>query len=167
MKNNHQINISKEIKKKLRHLRKDRLYEYSIFGSIVDKNPITLKKALSRFAKEELIIKVGSGKFYKKGERFDELAEKPLRIKSRKISWLKRGSVPSSYLKLALSSNLFWSNPKGSIPIDNIIISIIENNALSDLDFARFSFGDNRVIEVFLRNFNIHKYPMIRDILYV
>jgi len=61
------------------------------------------------------------------------LTEKPLRIKSRKISWLKRGSVPSSYLKSALSSNLFWSNPKGSIPIDNIIISIIENNALSDL----------------------------------
>jgi len=40
MKNVHQINISKEIKKKLKHLRKDRLYEYSIFGSIVDKNPI-------------------------------------------------------------------------------------------------------------------------------
>ena len=168
MKDDYKINISEQIKKKLRHLRKDSLYDYSLFDSIMDKNPIAFRKAISRFAKEGLIVKVGNGKFYKRGERdVGLLDEEPLRIKARKRAWLRKGSVPSSYLKSALSSNLFWSNPKGNIAIETIIVAIIENNALSDLDFARFSFGDNRVIEVFLKYFNIHSRPMIRDLLYV
>jgi len=167
MKNFHKINISNKIKKKLKYLRKDKLYDYSIFGLIVDEHSIAFRKAISRCVKDGLVIKVGNGKFYKRGEREYISSEKPLRIKARKLNWLKRGRVSVSYLKSALSANLFWSNPKGSIPIENIIIAIIENNSLSDLDFARFSFGDNKVIEVFLKYFNIHSRPLIRDILYV
>lgn len=168
MKNNHKINISEHIKKRLKYLRKDQLYDYSLFNSICDENPIAFRKAMSRFAKEGMIVKVGNGKFYKRGERDSSIVfEESLKIKARKDAWLRKGSVSSIYLKSALSSNLFWSNPKGNISIEAIIVAIIENNALSDLDFARFSFGDNRVIEVFLKNFNIHKYPMIRDLLYV
>ena len=167
MNSNHQINISNEIKKKLKHLRKDKLYDYSIFESLINNNPRAFRKAISRVAKSGLIIKIGNGKFYKRGERFSDIDKEPLRIQARKKGWLKRGTVSSKYLKSALSSNLFWSNPKGSISIENIIVSIIENNALSDLDFARFSFGDSKVIEVFLKYFNIHSRPMIRDILYV
>jgi hypothetical protein len=161
------INISSEIKKKLKNLRKDKLYDYSLFGLMGDEHAIAFRKAISRFSKEGIIVKVGNGKFYKRGERQMAMGKNPLRIKARKPAWLKRGSVPSLYLKSALSSNLFWSNPKGSIDIETIIIAIIENNALSDLDFVRFSFGDNKVIEVFFKHFNIHSRPLIRDVLYV
>ena len=167
MKDNHKIDIIKSVKEKLRRLRKDSLYDYSIFEHIPSQKRVAFRKAISRLAKEGVIVKVGNGKFYKRGDREFSVPKEPLRIKARKKEWLKKGSVPSSYLKSALSSNLFWSNPKGSISIETVISAIIENNALSDLDFARFAFGDNRVIEVFLRNFNIHSRPLIRDILYV
>jgi hypothetical protein len=166
MKSN-KINISNEIKKKLKYLRKDKLYDYSLFASMIEDNPIAFRKAISRLAKEDILVKVGNGKFYKRGERKNAFPKIPLRIKARKTSWLKRGSVSVSHLKSALSSNLFWSNPKGSIAIEAIIVAIIENNALSDLDFARFSFGDNKVIEVFFKHFNIHSRPLIRDVLHV
>jgi len=168
MKSNYKINIHKQIKKRLKYLRKDCLYDYSLFASILNKNPIAFRKAMSRLTKEGMIIKVGNGKFYKRGERNSSMVfDEALHIKARKRAWLRKGSVPTSYLKSALSSNFFWSNPKGSISIESIVVAIIENNALSDLDFARFSFGDNKVVEIFLKNFNIHSRPMIRDLLYV
>ena len=166
MKNNDKIDIISIVKKKLRRLKRDDLYDYSIFD-IPSQKRVAFRKAISRLSQDGTIVKVGNGKFYKRGEREVEIPQEPLRIKARKKEWLKKGSVPSSYLKSALSANLFWSNPKGNISIEGIISAIIENNALSDLDFARFSFGDNRVIEVFLKNFNIHSRPIIRDILYV
>jgi len=166
MKNNDKIDIISIVKKKLRRLKKDSLYNYSIFD-IPSQKRVAFRKAISRLSQDGTIVKVGNGKFYKRGEREVEIPQEPLRIKARKKEWLKKGSVPSSYLKSALSANLFWSNPKGNISIENVISAIIENNALSDLDFARFAFGDNRVIEVFLKNFNIHSRPIIRDILYV
>jgi len=166
MKNNDKIDIMSIVKKKLRRLRKDSIYDYSIFD-IPSQKRVAFRKAISRLSQDGTIVKVGNGKFYKRGEREVEIPQEPLRIKARKKEWLKKGSVPSRYLKSALSANLFWSNPKGNISIEGIISAIIENNALSDLDFARFSFGDNRVIEVFLKNFNIHSRPIIRDILYV
>ena len=168
MKNNHKINIHSQVKKRLKHLRRDSLYNYSLFDSILNENPIAFRKAMSRLAKEGIIVKVANGKFYKRGERVSSMVfDDALNIKARKKAWLRKGSIASSSLKSALSSNLFWSNPKGNVSIEAIIVAIIENNALSDLDFARFSFGDNKVIEVFLKNFNIHSRPMIRDLLYV
>jgi hypothetical protein len=166
MENNDKINIISIVKKKLRRLRRDLLYDYSIFD-IPSEKRIAFRKAISRLSESGVIVKVGNGKFYKRGDRDIEIPKEPLRIKARKREWLKKGSVSSIYLKSALSANLFWSNPNGNISIESIICAIIENNALSDLDFARFSFGDNRVIEVFLKNFNIHSRPIIRDILYV
>jgi len=165
MNNIHKINISNDIKKKLKNLRKDKLYDYSVFGLMVSEDAIAFRKAISRLAKEGKVVKVGNGKFYKRGDRSRAIYNEPLRIKARKRGWLKRGSVPSVYLKSALSSNLFWSNPKGSVSIESVIVAIIENNALSDLDFVRFSFGDNKVIELFFKHFNIHSRPLIRDIL--
>jgi hypothetical protein len=168
MKNNYRINIHEQIKKRLKYLRKDSLYDYALFASMLNENPIAFRKAISRLAKEGMIVKVGNGKFYKRGERSSSMVfADALHIKARKRAWLRKGSVPALYLKSALSSNFFWSNPKGKISIEAIVIAIIENNALSDLDFARFSFGDNKVVEIFLKNFNIHSRPMIRDLLYV
>ena len=167
MKKYEKISISRQVKEKLRRLKKDSLYDYSLFDNILISNPIAFRKAISRLAKESVIIKVGNGKFYKRGDRDVSIEIAPLRIQPRKSKWLKKGSVSAKDIKPLLSSNLFWSNPNGEIPIENLISAIIKNNALSDLDFARFSFGDNKVIEVFLKNFNIHSRPIIRDTLYV
>ena len=156
--------MSSHIKHKLRRLRKDKLYDYSVFEPIPQGKKEAFRKAISRFAKEGAIVKVGNGKFYKKGERPAQSNE-ILQIKPRRKEWLKRGYAPISELKYRLSSNLFWSNPKGNIPVENVIVSVIQKGALDDLDVIRFSFGDNKVKEVFLKHFDIHSKPMIRDIL--
>lgn len=163
------INISKIVNDKIKHLHKDKLYDYSIFNNIpIDKRE-AFRKALSRLADNGVIVKVGSKKFYKRGQRSVEVPKNPIKIKAqpqdRKV--LRRRGISSKFLKSKLSSNLFWSNPNGSIPVDNVISAIINKEAISDLDFARFNFGDDKVIEVFLQNFNINEKPMIRDILHV
>ena len=163
------INISKIVSDKVKHLYKDKLYNYAIFDNISDNNREAFRKAMSRLADNGVIVKVGSKKFYKRGQRSVEVPKNPIRIKAqpqdRKL--LRRKGIPSKLLKSKLSLNLFWSNPNGSIPVDNVISAIINKEAISDLDFVRFNFGDDKVIEVFLQNFNIDEKPMIRDILHV
>ena len=164
MENNAKFNISSHIKNKLRRLRKDKLYDYSVFEPIPQDKKAAFRKTISRLAKEGVIVKVGNGKFYKKGER-SSIPKEPIQIDARRKEWLKRGYVPVENIKYRVSSNLFWSNPKGNVPVENIIASIINKGALDDLDFIRFSFGDNKVKEVFLKHFDIHSKPMVRDIL--
>jgi hypothetical protein len=163
------INISKIVSDKVKYLHKDKLYNYSMFDNISDNNREAFRKAMSRLAGDGIIVKVGSKKFYKRGERRREVLKNPIRIKAqpqdRKL--LRRRGISAKLLKSKLSSNLFWSNPNGNIPIDNVITAIINQEAISDLDFVRFNFGDDRVIEVFLENFNINEKPMIRDVLHV
>ena len=164
MKNNAKFNISSHIKNKLRRLRKNKLYDYSVFEPIAEDKKVAFRQAISRLAKDGVIIKVGNRKFYKRGLR-ENKAQEIVHIKPCHKKWLKRGYAPVGAIKNRLSSNLFWSNPKGNVPIENIIASIIKNGALDDLDFIRFSFGDNKVKEVFLKHFDIHSKPMVRDIL--
>lgn len=164
MENNAESNVSSHIKNKLRRLRKDKLYDYSVFEPVPRNKKAAFRQAISRLAKEAVIVKVGNGKFYKKGYRARQPGE-PLHIKPRRKEWLKRGYVPADHLKYRLSSNLFWSNPKGKIPVENVIASVINKGALDDLDFIRFSFGDDKVKEVFLKHFDVHSKPMVRDIL--
>lgn len=161
-------NISKIVSDKVKYLHKDKLYNYSIFDFISD-NKEAFKQAISRLADKNIIVKVGSKKFYKRGYRSTEILKKSIRIKAQPEDKriLRRRVISSKLLKSKLSSNLFWSNPKGSIPVDNVICSIINNESISDLDFVRFNFGDNKVIEVFLENFNVNEKPIIRDILHV
>jgi len=163
------INISKIVSNKVKHLRKDKLYNYSIFNDIPDNNREAFRKAMSRLGDEGIIVKVGSKKFYKRGERRREVLKSPIRIKAQPQDkrLLRRGAISAKLLKSKLSSNLFWSNPDGNIPVDNVIAAIINKEAISDLDFVRFNFGDDRVIKVFLENFNINDKPMVRDILNV
>jgi len=163
------INISKIVSYKVKYLHKDKLYNYSIFSDISDSNREAFRKAMSRLFNDGTIVKVGSKKFYKRGERRREVLKNPIRIKAQPQDkrLLRRKGISSKLLKSKLSSNLFWSNPNGNIPIENIIAAIINKEAISDLDFVRFNFGDDKVIEVFLENFNINDKPMIRDILHV
>ena len=164
MNNNAKFNISSHIKNKLRRLRKDKLYDYSVLEPIPKDKKVAFRKAISRLAKEGVIVKVGNGKFYKRGER-SSIPKESIRIDARRKEWLKAGKVPVENLKYRLSRNLFWSNPKGKVPVENVIAAVIEKGALDDLDFIRFSFGDNKVKEVFLKHFDIHSKPMVRDIL--
>jgi len=163
------INISKIVSDKVKYLKKDKLYSYAMFDSISDDNREAFRKAMSRLAANDIIVKVGSKKFYKRGERSVKASKNPIRIKAqpqdRKL--LRRRGIAAKFLKAKLSSNLFWSNPNGNISVNNVISAIIDKEAISDLDFVRFNFGDDRVIEVFLQNFNINDKPMIRDILHV
>jgi len=164
MKNNAKFNISSHIKNKLRQLRKDKLYDYSVFEPIPQDKKVAFRQAISRLAKEEVIVKVGNGKFYKRGDR-ESIPNEIVHIKPRRKEWIKRGYAPINAIKNRLSSNLFWSNPKGNVPVENIIASVIKKGALDDLDFIRFSFGDDKVKEVFLKHFDIHSKPIIRDVL--
>lgn len=163
------LNISRIVSDKIKHLQEDKLYDYSIFNNIPADKHEAFRKAISRLASAGVIVKVGNKKFYKRGERGAEVSKEPIRIKAQPQDkkLLRRRNIPSRFLKAKLSSNLFWSNPNGNIPVNNVISAIIENEAISDLDFVRFNFGDDRVIEVFLQNFNINKKPIIRDILHV
>lgn len=166
MENYAKFNISSHIKNKLRRLKKDKLYDYSVFEPIPKEKRIAFRKAISRLAKDGVIIKVGNGKFYKRGFR-NVVLNDVVHIKPRQKEWLKAGKVPVSKMKHSLSSNLFWSNPKGKVPVENIIASVIERESISDLDFIRFSFGDDKVKEVFLKHYDVNSKPMIRDILNV
>jgi len=164
MKKANKINIHNYVKNKIKRLRKDKLYDYSIFKDVPKENRSALIKAVSRMAKEEVIIKIGNGKFYKKGKRqFPQ--GKALNIKPRRKDWLKAGKVKVDLLKYRLSENLFWSNPNGKIPVENIIAIVLDRNSINDLDIMCFSFGDNKVKEVFLKYFDINKKPLIRDVL--
>lgn len=166
---NKKKNISKFVSDKVKYLHKDKLYNYSIFKDISDNNSQAFRKAISRLFNDGIIVKVGSKKFYKRGERKSPIPKNPIRIKAQPQDkrLLRRRGIASQFLKSKLSSNLFWSNPNGNIPVDNVISAIINKEAISDLDFVRFNFGDDKVIEVFLENFNINDKPMIRDILHV
>lgn len=163
------LNISKIVSDKVKHLQKDKLYDYSIFSNIPEDKREAFRKAISRLANDGVIVKLGNKKFYRRGQRDVEVSKEPIRIKAqpRDKKLLRRRNIPSKFLKAKLSSNLFWSNPNGDIPINNVISAIINKEAISDLDFVRFNFGDDRVIEVFLQNFNINEKPIIRDILHV
>ncbi len=163
------INISKIVSDKVKNLKKDKLYDYTIFKNIPEEKRVAFRKAISRLANEGIIVKVGSKKFYKRGYRENVVSKNPLRIKAQPFDSkdLRRKGIPAKYLKSKLSANLFWSNPNGVIPKENIIYKILDNQSLSDLDFARFNFGDEKVIEIFIENFNINEKQMIRNILNV
>ncbi len=163
------INISKTVSNKVKHLRKDKLYNYTMFNDISDDNREAFRKAMSRLADNGVIVKVGSKKFYKRGERDSSIKSNNTKIKADPYDKkLVRSKVISAkYLKSKLHRNLFWSNSNGMISVENVICKIISDGSLSDLDFARFNFGDDKVIEVFMKKFNINENSMVRNLLNV
>ncbi len=166
MRDNDKFNVSSYVKNRLKQLQEDKLYDYSVFDQIPKEKKAVFRQIISRLAKDGLIIKLGNGKFYKKGYR-KAVSKEIVHIKPHRKEWLKMGKVPVNILKHRLSRNLFWSNPKGKVDVENVIVAVIEKGSLDDLDFIRFSFGDNKVREVFLRYFDINSKPIVRDILSV
>lgn len=163
------INVSKTISDKVKHLHKDKLYSYAIFDDLAENSREAFRKVMSRLAKEGVIVKVGPKKFYRRGERSTLVKSDHLKIKvdpyDKKL--LRSRGVSAKYLKSKLHRNFFWSNANGMIPVENVISKIIAEGSLSDLDFARFNFGDDRVIEVFMNHFDIDEHAMIRNLLNV
>ncbi len=166
MRDNDKFNVSSYVKNRLKQLQEDKLYDYSVFDQIPKEKKVAFRQIISRLAKDGLIVKLGNGKFYKKGYR-KAVSKEIVHIKPHRKEWLKMGKVPVNILKHRLSRNLFWSNPKGKVDVENVIVAVIEKGSLDDLDFIRFSFGDNKVREVFLRYFDINSKPIVRDILSV
>ncbi len=163
------INVSQTVSDKVKYLKKDKLYNYAMFDDILDDDREAFRKAMSRLSYNGVIVKVGAKKFYKRGERDNSAKLNHVKIKAdpydKKL--LRSKMISAKYLKSKLHKNLFWSNSNGMISIENVISKIISDGSFSDLDFARFNFGDDKVIEVFMKNFNINENLMIRNLLNV
>jgi len=151
--------VSSAVLSKVKHLRYDKIYDYGVFENIQNKD--ALKNAIARLFKDEIIVKVGRAKFYKKGKREVSYRSQPFIGKDSEI--LKRGYAKVDSFRF--SQPMFWSNPHGSLPIENIISKVILSGNFIDIDIVRRRVGDNRVKEVFLNNFDIDKYDLIRDYL--
>ena len=161
------VNIAKLVNDKVKYLKKDKLYDYSVFENIPEEKRAVFRKAMSRLAEDGSIVKVGSKKFYKRAERLVRENHVKIKLNPYDKKLLRSKVISAKYLKSKLHKIFYWSNPNGMIPIDNVIHKILESESISSLDFARFNFGDDRVIEVFMNNFNIHEKPMMRNILNV
>ena len=153
--------VSLAVSLKIKHLRFDKLYDYGIFNNIENRD--ALKNAISRCKKDERIVKVGRAKFYKQGKR-DEIFEGNL-VKARDRDILKRGKVRVDHYKF--SKGLFWSNPHGVLPIENIVVKVLASESFSDISILRHSLGDNKIKEIFIEHFKINDHEVIRDYLNV
>lgn len=134
-----------------------KVYSFSDLG--LDGNNVSHRSIIHR-AKAD-IIKLGKGKFYISGNRKASLLSP--RAAHDKVA-IKRGSVKAS--SIHASKSLFWSNPKGYIPIKNAISSVIDGGSLDDINNIIYRFGRQRVIEVLLNNFDVNE-SKIKRIIYV
>jgi hypothetical protein len=66
-----------------------------------------------------------------------------------------------SVSRIPLSKNIFWSNPKGSLPLERVIASIVSSGSIDDLSAIRYRYGDNKIKEVILRDLDLSD-PKIR-----
>ena len=106
MQNKEKSSISNRVRNKLKRLHRDKLYDYSIFGDIAKEDKPAFRKAISRLAKDGFMVKVGNGKFYRRGDR-PYKSKESIQINARRKEWLKAGKVPVNVLKYRLSRNLF------------------------------------------------------------
>ena len=134
-----------------------KVYSFSDLG--LDGNNSSHRSLISR--SKGNIVKLGKGKFYiRANHRPDPIIP---RAAHDKIS-IKRGSVKAS--SIHASKNIFWSNSKGYIPIKNAIASVIKGGSMDDINNLIYRFGEQKVIEVLLKHFDINE-PKIKRIAYV
>jgi hypothetical protein len=134
------------------------VYSFSDIG--LDGNNSSQRSVFHRSA-DKHIVKLGRGKFYfdpniKEGEQ-----KKFLYLHGHDKIALKRGSVKAG--SVHVSKNIFWSNPNGYIPVPNVIASVIEKGSMDDINNLRYRFGDHKIVEVFLKHFDLEnpKYKRI------
>jgi len=129
---------------------------YSYKDLDLDSNDSSVRSAISR--SKNKIRMLSKGKFIIPSLNSRE--KNKLFQKAHEQQAIKRGSI--SPKKLKLSKNIFYSNKNGQIPINNIIVSVIKDGSMNDIDAIRYKFGDNKVIEVLLEEFNIEESKISR-----
>ena len=142
--------IQRRLDQQLNSLESYRVYDYSDLN--LDSSDPSIRSALSR--RKDKIRKLGKGRFYISENKSSSKQQKLYRVAHDKIS-MKRGSVAVKSLRL--SRNLFWSNPDGYVPVGNLIAAVIEKGSSDDIDSIRYRYGDNKVIEVLLKHFNLNE----------
>ncbi len=138
----------------LQNLHSHKLYSYKELG--LDSSDASVRSAISR-SKGKIRL-LSRGKFIVPSSHARE--RNRLFENAHELQAMKRGSISAK--KFHLSKNIFYSNKSGQIPINNIIASIIKDGSMSDIDAVRYKFGDNKVIEVLLEEFDIKESKISR-----
>jgi hypothetical protein len=138
-----------ETLKKIKKLKKDTIYTYSIFNVPSDK----LRVYISRLADRGVIVKVSSGRFYKPNN----------------MVAIKRSTKSFILNKKLFRNDLFWSVRDGfEIETDTLLKSYLQNYSQDDLMGLYSLFGYTRLIEESLKLYKSRKdlnYQKIREIL--
>ena len=129
---------------------------YSYKDLDVDSSDASIRCAISR--RKNKIRMLSRGKFIIPS--FNAREKSKLFDKPHEQQAIKRGSISAK--KLILSKNIFYSNKNGQIPVNNIIVSVIKDGSMNDIDAIRYKFGDNKVIEVLLEEFDVHESKISR-----
>lgn len=145
----------------LANLNPYRVYSFADIG--LDGNDSSQRSSFHRSINKN-VVKLGKGKFYVDPKAKDGDSKKFLHPHGHDKVALKRGSVKAG--SIHASKNIFWSNANGYIPVQNVIASVIENGSMDDINSIRYRFGDFKVIEVLLNNFDIEA-PKYKRISYV
>ncbi|MDD5211920.1 MAG: hypothetical protein PHV62_05855 [Sulfuricurvum sp.] len=143
----------------LANLNPYKVYSFADIG--LDGNDSSQRSAFHRSINNN-IVKLGKGKFYV-DPKGDGDRKKFLHPHGHDKVALKRGSVKAG--SVHVSKSIFWSNSNGYIPVPNVIASVIENGSMDDINSLRYRFGDFKVIEVLLNNFDLEK-PKYKRISY-
>ena len=130
-------------------LHSHKIYSYQELG--LDSSDPSVRCAISR-SKSKIRL-LSRGKFIIPSSNSKERSK--LFGKAHEKQAMKRGSISAK--KLKLSKNIFYSNKSGQIPINNIIASVIKEGSMSDIDAIRYKFGDNKVIEILLGEFDMQE----------
>lgn len=51
---------------------------------------------------------------------------------------------------LKIRENVFWSNPKGSLPLKNVVAAVVVGRNISDLISLKKTFGDKAVRKIYM-----------------
>lgn len=138
-----------EFDAKINQLKPYKVYGYSNFKNL-DMN--SFSNLVSRAEKKGLLVKIGKGLFYRrnKSEASREAVDSRRNNPSGRYE-LRQGAVrPERY---PIVSELFWSNKHNSIPLENFISKIINEDCYCYFPFLQHKFGDRKVMEIYLKNF--------------
>jgi len=149
------LNKQHSIDSVIEKLHSHKIYSYKDLG--FDSSDASIRSAISR--RKNKIRMLSRGKFIIPSSNAREKSK--LFGKPHEPQAIKRGSISAK--RLILSKNIFYSNKNGQIPINNIIVSVIKDGSINDIDAIRYKFGDNKVIEVLLEEFDVNQ-PKINRI---
>lgn len=154
--------LQSEFNKKIKALKPYVVYGADDFKEIENQQ---FSNLVNRAREKSLIVKIGKGKFYRRDDK--SIAKLSKASDSENWKFPKRYNNPSKSFalrhdrirpfKYPIVADLFWSNKYQNIPLDNFISKIIDEDNFYSFPFLQQSFGDRKVIEVYLKNFKSKK----------